>query len=70
MFGEQSRKRFVKYKNDRIETEEQVDKINLVLSLKAVQHEAYIKMILKRIELARKIFIMNIEIGLEVLIPK
>ena len=70
MFGEQSRKRFVKYKNLRIETEETIDKINHVLSLKAVHDEAYLRMVLQRIHLARQIFIMNIEIGLEILIPK
>ena len=70
MFGEQSHKRFVKYKNERIQIEELIDKINLCIQLKAAQNLGLIKIILKRIELARKIFIMNIEIGLEVLIPK
>jgi hypothetical protein len=70
LFGEQSRKRFVKYKNMRIETEEQLEKINHILSLKAVHDEAYLRLVLMRIHLARQIFIMNIEIGLEILIPK
>ena len=70
MFGEQSHKKFVKYKNKRIHIEEVIDKINLSLKLRAAQNLGYIKIILKRIELARQIFIMNIEIGLEVLIPK
>ena len=70
MFGDQTRKKFVKYKTQRIETEDQIEKINLILSLKAVQDEAYLKIVLQRIEFARKIFIMNIELGLEVLIPK
>lgn len=70
MFGDQSGKRFVKYKNERIQIEEIIDKINLCIKLKAAQHLGFIKIILKRIELARKIFIMNIELGLEVLIPE
>lgn len=70
MFGDQTRKRFVQYKTRRIETEEHIEKINLILSLKAVHDEAYLRIVLQRIEFARKIFIMNIEIGLEVLIPK
>ena len=35
MFGEQSHKKFVKYKNKRIHIEEVIDKINLSLKLRA-----------------------------------
>ena len=35
MFGDQSGKRFVKYKNERIKIEETIDKINLCLKLRA-----------------------------------
>ena len=43
--------------------------INLLINFKAVKKIAYIQCLIKRIELAKKIFIMDIEEGSEVYIP-
>jgi hypothetical protein len=44
--------------------------LNMIAQLKALQGELYILIILKRISLSREIFLMNIEIGMETMIPR
>ena len=70
LYGEQSRERFVRYKSKLSEHIEMVNKLNLLIQLKAVRDEVYIRIILKRIEISKEIFLMNIELGLETFIPK
>ena len=43
--------------------------LNIVTSLKAVSGILFIEAILKRISLLREVFLLNIEIGLETVIP-
>lgn len=47
-----------------------LNKLNLLIKLKAVRDEVYIRVLLKRIDIAKEIFLMNIELGLETYIPK
>jgi len=49
---------------------EQYKKINLILSLGAVDKLLYVKLKLKLIELAKEIFILNINFGTKNYIPK
>mmetsp|Transcript_14114 Transcript_14114/g.21992 ORF Transcript_14114/g.21992 Transcript_14114/m.21992 type:complete len:146 (-) Transcript_14114:533-970(-) len=46
------------------------NKINLVIGLKAIRGLVFLRVLLKKIELARELFLMDIEEGLEVFIPK
>ena len=70
LYGEQSKERFVRYKSKLCELVEMLNKLNLVIQLKAVRDEVYIRIIIKRIEISKEIFSMNIELGLETFIPK
>ena len=70
LYGEQSRERFVTYKSRLSENVEMINKLNLLIQLKAVRDEVFIRVCLKRIETAKDTFIMNIELGLETFIPK
>ena len=45
------------------------EKIKLVLNLKAADKILFIKLVLKKIELAKKLFVLEIEQGEEVFIP-
>jgi hypothetical protein len=47
-----------------------LQKLNLLIQFKAIHGEIYIRTIIKRINVAKEIFIMNIELGLETFIPK
>ena len=44
--------------------------INMAFYLGAVQGPLLVKILLKRISLSREIFLMNIELGMETIIPK
>ena len=45
-------------------------KINLVINMKAISGVIFLRALLKKIDLARDLFIMDIEEGQEVFIPK
>lgn len=47
-----------------------LNKLNLLIKIKAVRDEVYIRIIIKRIEISKEIFLMNIELGLETYIPR
>jgi hypothetical protein len=69
IFGDQTKNQFIKYKNLRLEKEDRIMILCLVTKLKAVQGVTFIETIIKRINLQKEIFILNIELGLETVIP-
>ena len=63
-------KQFVKAKFQRKLKEVILNKINLILSLRAVTGLVYLKVMLEKIQLARQLFIADMQEGGEVYIPK
>ena len=59
----------IEYKKQKYIQNALFEKIKLVLNLKAVDRILYIKLLLKKIELAKSLFILEIEQGEEVYIP-
>ena len=45
-------------------------KLNLVINLKALKHEDYIKCVLIKIEFVKTLFLYDIELGVEAFIPR
>ena len=69
-FGEQDQifetknfKKVIEFKKNRHSLNSEFDKIKLILNLKAVEKELYVKLLLKKIEIAKEIFILEIEQG-------
>lgn len=59
----------IEYKKNKYIQNALFEKIKLVLNLKAVNKVLYIKLLLKKIDLAKSLFILEIEQGEEVFIP-
>jgi len=59
----------IEFKKNRHSLSAKFERIKLILNLKAVDKVLFIKLLLKKIELAKEIFILEIEQGQEVFIP-
>lgn len=69
LFQTKNYKKVIEYKKNKYITTAMFEKIKLVLNLKGVDRILYIKLLLKKIDLAKKLFILEIEQGDEVFIP-
>ena len=63
-------KKKLKYKYVKNNALSQMDRLKLILNIKAVKKELFAMVLLKVIELERKLFILEMEQGSEVFIPK
>jgi hypothetical protein len=69
IFQTKNYKKMIEYKKSKYIQNALFEKIKLVLNLKAVSKILYIKLLLKKIDLAKSLFILEIEQGEEVFIP-
>ena len=69
MYEKQSYTKILQYKYRREYLNNQCQKINLILSLNALNGLLYLKLLLKKFQMAKKLFVMDIEQGQEVFIP-
>lgn len=53
-----------------IMTKNVIEKLSLIINIKAVTKVLYIKTVLKKIELSKQLFLLNLEGAEEVIIPK
>jgi hypothetical protein len=60
----------LKKKIKKIMTQSVIEKLTLLINLRAVYGVLYVKTVLKKIELTKQLFLLNLESAEEVLIPK
>lgn len=70
MFDDKSAKDFLRIKKSRVNKISVIHQLNIILGLKAVQKMAYVNFTLKKIELQKNLFLIDIEQGQEVFVPK
>jgi len=63
-------KKGVKLKSHKYKLSLKIKKLNLILNMKALQNDDYIKCTLTKIEYAKTLFMYDIQMGQEVFIPK
>ena len=69
LFKDSNHQQFIKYKFKRKGREIQYNKIKLFMNMKLIGGIVYCKALLKRIQIAKELFVLEIEQGQEVLIP-
>ena len=69
MFEEKPVIKMLRYKFDRRNLMNMYGKLRLIISLRAVEGELFILLLLQSIKLAKEIFVLEIEQGLETFIP-
>jgi hypothetical protein len=70
LFDDKTFKNFLQYKMNNNFLLDQYEKLNLILNFRAVRGLTFLKLLLKRIEMAKEVFVLNIEQGEEVFIMK
>lgn len=63
-------RKFLKDKISRNSREKTIIKLNMVIKLRAINGIAYLRCLLRKIQIAKELFILEIEQGAEVFIPK
>jgi len=61
--------KLIRYKRERNRLLYDINKLKILLNIKAVSRSIYIKILLYKIELVKELFIVELETGLEVFIP-
>jgi hypothetical protein len=69
MYGEQSATNFVAFKNKLQNKMDMLQTTKLLIGLKSVHEELFFLFCLSKIELAREVFLLHMEVGMEVFIP-
>ena len=70
MFEAKTEKKFVQTKKNRVNKVICLNKIKVLQRMTAIQKIIFINCSLKKIQLAKEIFVIDIEQGSEVMIPK
>jgi len=70
VFSNSNVRQFVAYKFQKKIKQIQYNTLNMMINMKLINGPRYIETILKKLELVKELFLMDLEIGEEVLIPK
>ena len=62
--------KLIRYKREKNRLLYDINKMKIILNIKAVQRSIYIKLLLYKIQLVKELFILDLETGLEVFIPE
>ena len=70
MFEEKTETKYVQTKLKKVEKQYSIKKLLVLQGLKIVEKIVYVSVALQRIQLSKALFLLDIEEGSEVLIPK
>mmetsp|Transcript_31393 Transcript_31393/g.48009 ORF Transcript_31393/g.48009 Transcript_31393/m.48009 type:complete len:123 (-) Transcript_31393:1419-1787(-) len=62
--------KMIRYKRERNRLLYDINKLKIILNIRAIQRSLYIRILLYKIGLVRRLFILDLETGLEVFIPQ
>ena len=57
-------------KSEKVNLRKKYQKLNMILNLKALKKEEYVKAVINKIDVAKTLFIIEVQLGNEVYIPK